>query len=50
MRVNYVVGAAMARRIEQVHGSHKLLKTIEGGPTSFLQAYQATSPPREFVL
>ena len=49
-RVSYVVGAVMARRIEQVDGRLKLLKTIEGGPQAFLETYLATSPPAEFGL
>jgi hypothetical protein len=50
LRVSYVVGAVMARRIEQVDGRLKLLKTIESGPQAFLETYLATSPPAEFGL
>lgn len=50
LRVSYIVGAAMARRIEQIDGRRQLLKTIESGPQNFLEVYQATSPSAEFAL
>ena len=49
-RVTYIVGAAMARRIERARGLAALTKTIQGGPAAFLAAYRATLPAAEFSL
>jgi hypothetical protein len=47
-RVYYVIGAFMARRIEEVGGRAALLETVTLGPRAFFAAYAATRPPREF--
>jgi hypothetical protein len=44
-RVPYITGAAMARRIEETTSRSALVRTIETGPQSFAEAYQATKPP-----
>jgi hypothetical protein len=49
-RLSYIVGAAIAQRIEQLSGLSALVKTIEQGPTAFLAAYQRTSPEQEVEL
>jgi len=49
-RVSYIVGASMARRIEQLSGVAALVKTIRQGPQAFLGAYQRTSPESDFKL
>ena len=49
-RVTYIVGAAMARRIEEVAGRAKLVETIERGPEAFVEAYRATAPETELTI
>ena len=46
-RVFYIVGATMARRIEEQKGRHALVATIKAGPRAFFAAYAATSPSQE---
>lgn len=49
-RLSYVVGAAMAGRIEQQSDVSTLANTIRQGPSAFLEAYQRTSPSPELSL
>jgi hypothetical protein len=46
-RAFYVVGAAMARRIEEDKGRAALIATIKAGPRAFFGAYAATAPRLE---
>ncbi len=49
-RAFYVVGASMARRIEEYKGRNVLIKTVESGPQSFFTEYSATSPPQDLCI
>ena len=44
-RAFHVVGAYMARRIEEQKGRDALVQTIDAGPRAFFAAYAATSAP-----
>ena len=43
----YVVGAWMARRIEQQHGRSRLVTTVRDGPRAFMSEYHSTVPVPE---
>lgn len=49
-RCFYVVGAHMAKSIEDSLGREALIKTIKNGPRSFFNAYARTSPTTEFKI
>ncbi|MBI3818298.1 MAG: hypothetical protein HY286_06365 [Planctomycetes bacterium] len=44
-RAFFVVGAHMARRIEQINGLDSLVNTVISGPRAFFATYAATKPP-----
>lgn len=46
----YIVGAHMARQIEQALGRSALVDTVSGGPQLFIEAYARTAPAPELVL
>lgn len=46
----YIVGAYMARRIEEKKGLEVLVRTVTDGARAFVYAYMSTSPPRELLL
>jgi hypothetical protein len=49
-RVYYVVGAYMAKVIEERRGRRALVKTVSDGPRAFFRAYTATSPPLDLSV
>jgi len=49
-RAFYIVGAYMARRIEESKGRNALIETVKTGPVNFFEAYEETSPPEELRI
>ena len=49
-RAYFVVGAFMARRIEERSGRDVLIGTVTGGPHAFFSAYAATAPAQELSM
>ncbi len=49
-RAFYVVGASMARRIEENKGRNTLIRTVVSGTQSFFAEYSATSPSPDFSI
>ena len=49
-RAFYIVGAHMARQIEEKRGLEVLVRTVPDGARTFVEAYMSTSPPGEPLL
>jgi hypothetical protein len=49
-RAFYVVGATMARRIEESSGHERLVETVRRGPRAFFEEFAVTNPPAQHML